>query len=91
MQWSNNSSVRRNYFLGSSGWVLAVMAISTTVLGMPLLHPLRIGQASLLAAAPLGVLSGNHRVHAGPVIFVFSWLALRMFAFGARPDSFTPQ
>ena len=84
-------SVRRRYFIGLSCWVVALIAISTVVLGFPLVHPTRVVQAVALPTALLGAFSSNPRVHAGLVMFLFAVVILFMFSFGLRPGEFTLQ
>ena len=84
--------VRRRYFIGLSCWVLAIITISTIVLDLPLLHPLRVGHVALLSAGVVGAVSANPRVHANLVVFVLALLLIistLMFRPGSL-GSFTP-
>jgi hypothetical protein len=57
-------SVRIRLFVALGlGAVLTAM-LSTVVLEMPITHPARIGQITLLAIAVVGIASKHHRVHA---------------------------
>jgi hypothetical protein len=82
-------SVRVRYFVGLSLWVTAVATISTIVLKMPLLHPARAIQASLLAAALLGAFSANRRLHAILLLFFLVLSVLIALTFAFRPGALT--
>lgn len=83
-------AVRRRYFVGVICWIIAVATTSTIVLKMPFLHPARIIQASLLAAALLGARSSSQRVHGSLVLILLVLLVLTALTFAFQPGAFTP-
>ena len=83
-------SVRMRYFVGVTCWGLALVAISTVALRMPLLHPGRGIQAVTVIVGITGALSANHRVQAGIVLLLISVSIFVSFTLGLRPGSFTP-
>ena len=82
--------VRRRYFIGVCCWGLALVAISTVALGMPLLHPGRGIQAATLAVGIIGATSDSHRVQAGIAVFVLTLSVLMSLTLGLQPGSFAP-
>ena len=83
-------SVRRRYFVGVCCWIMAVVAISTVALRMPLLHQGRGPQAVVLLVGVAGALSASHRVQAGIAVFALALTALMALTLGLRPDFFVP-
>jgi hypothetical protein len=73
------------YFAGVGVWAIVVMASSTIVLDMPLMHPARGTQSLFLAVGILGVASRNPRVHAGIAILFLCTIPLLAVSLGLRP------
>ena len=84
-------AVRRRYFVGVTCWGLALVAISTVALKMPLLHPGRGIQAATLAVGVTGVVSSSHRVQAALAVFVLVLSVTMSLTLGLQPGSFAPQ
>ncbi len=82
--------VRRRYFVGVCCWGLALVAISTVALGMPLVHPGRAIQAATLGVGVVGFLSDSHRVQAVLAVVVLLVSALMSVTLGLQPGSFAP-
>ncbi len=81
-------AARRRYFGAFCCWVLAITAISTFVLELPLRHPGRWIQGVGLAAALVGLLSADRRVHAGlAALFLVGSLA-GVFTYAFWPGGF---
>ena len=83
-------SVRRRYFVGVSCWALAVVAISTVALRMPLLFPGRGAQAVMLLVGVAGALSASHRAQAGIAVFALAITVLVALVLGLQPDLIVP-
>ncbi len=58
-------SVRRRFFLGIGVWILVVALNSTISVGVPLAHPARAMQLSLLAISAIGATSESPALHSG--------------------------
>lgn len=57
-------SIRIKLFVAFGLWAVLTAILSTMVLGLPLNHPARIGQATMLAVSIAGIASKHPRVHA---------------------------
>jgi hypothetical protein len=78
-------SVRPKYF---AAWIVFGFLIalnSTVLLDMPLMHPARLGQITLIALGIIGAVSGNPRVHSAIACCV-----LALSAFGVLVIFFEP-
>ena len=81
-------SVRKRYFIGVTCWSLVVATIQTVVLHLPLVHPARAGQTSVLVLGLAGATSASERVHAVIVFLFFLLFLILMFTIGLRPGGF---
>ena len=81
-------SVRRRYFIGVTCWILATIFVSTLVLQVPLVHPLRAAQAAVLILALSGATSASERVHAIIVLLFLLLLLILILTIGFRPGAF---
>jgi hypothetical protein len=75
----------QRYFAGVIAWTIAVMATSTIILDIPLIHPIRGIQAIYLVVGILGVSTRNPRVHAGIAVFFICMAPLIALSVGLRP------
>jgi hypothetical protein len=57
-------SVRIKLFVALALWALLTSILSTLLLAMPIDHPARIGQITMLTLAVIGIASRNPRIHA---------------------------
>ena len=73
------------FFAGVIAWTIAVMATSTIILDIPLIHPIRGIQAIYLAVGILGVSTRNPRAHAGIAVFFICMAPLIALSVGLRP------
>jgi hypothetical protein len=76
-------SIRVRLFVTGIIWVAVVVLVSTVILEMPAVHPLRLTQAGMLACFIAGALSDRPRVHAtlaAAVPLLFGLAALRFLA-----------
>jgi hypothetical protein len=56
-------SVRQKFFTAGIAYIVVVAVVSTLVLGLPLLHPFRLVQLTLLGVSVAGALSDRPGVH----------------------------
>jgi len=82
-------AVRRRYFLGFVAWVVAVATISSIVMNVPVFHPVRLMQASLLVASLVGLWSADERVHKGLVLFFLGYLGYVAVGYGMGSSFFS--
>jgi hypothetical protein len=83
-------SIRRRYFAGVICWALALGAISTVALAMPLIHQGRGLHAALLLSGVAGAISESHRVQASIAVFLLALTAFIALALGLEPDYLAP-
>ncbi len=57
-------SVRLRLFIALGLWMLLTAILTTLLLEMPIDHPARIGQITMLTLAVIGIASSNPRIHA---------------------------
>jgi hypothetical protein len=72
-------SIRVKFFASAIAYSMVVLVVSTVVLGMPLLHPFRLGQLGALGAATAGAVSDRPSLHAslaGLTLVAFALLGL---------------
>lgn len=79
-------AVRLRYYLGVCSWCVVVAAGSVLVMGLPILHPTRFGQLTILAVAILGATSKKPRVHEGIALFFLVLTPLVIFLLFSRAD-----
>lgn len=70
-------SVRVRYFAGLVCWVIIAATMAYVFLGLPLMHPARIGHAAGLALGLTGLFSSNPRVH-GALAVILALMLLAM-------------
>jgi hypothetical protein len=58
-------SVCRRYFIGVAIWTVLVAVAGTFVLGLAVIHPIRVPQIIFLTTGIVGASTANPRVHAG--------------------------
>ncbi len=78
--------VRPRYF---AGLVVVGVVISVnlyTMLGVPILDPIRLPQASVICVGAVGLLSDDRRVHAALALVQLVGLVLAMLALFIQPD-----
>ena len=76
-------STRRRFFALLAAYVVVLLFGSWIIAGVPLSHPLRVGQLVTVLAASSGVVVSNPRYHAvlaAFFLFAFGFLTLRIFA-----------
>jgi len=72
-------SVRVKLFTAAIVYCVALLTVSTVILAMPILHPLRLGQLGFLGVCLVGLVSDRPGVHASLALFSiasFVFLAL---------------
>jgi hypothetical protein len=75
-------SIRIKLFVALGLWVVLTATLSTVVLEMPVAHPARIVQITMLAIAVVGIASKQPRVHAAlalAMLAAFATLGLSIF------------
>jgi hypothetical protein len=76
-------SARKKFFMAGIAYLVVVAVVSTTVLGIPLVHPFRLAQLTLLGVAAAGAISDGPGVHVGLAsltIAIFVLLIVRSLA-----------
>ncbi|MBW2498403.1 MAG: hypothetical protein JRF61_14110 [Deltaproteobacteria bacterium] len=79
-------SVRTRYFVGVGCWTISVAALASVVQSMPLMHPVRSIQLSMVVLAILGATSSSRQLHSVIALFVLALTAVSSVTVALNPD-----
>jgi hypothetical protein len=80
-------SIRTRLFLGLGLWAVLTATSSTLVLEMPIVHPARIAQITILGIAIIGITSERPRIHATLAIAMLTAIAIFGLSIFLNPDA----